>query len=138
MFRSMDLNYINNSYGFAFVYDIADKSSFDNINNWIDLVLDKNKKSVFNFLIGNKCDIDKERQVSQNDGQQLAEQKKLYFLETSAKTNENVQKLFNYFTVKLIKYYNKNKYEEEENIELSSSKAEELNTQRPKESNCSC
>ena len=137
-FRSMALNYINNSHGFAFVYDIADKSSFDNINNWIDLVLDKNKKSVFNFLIGNKCDIDKERQVSQNDGQQLAEQKKLYFLETSAKTNENVQKLFNYFTVKLIKYYNKNKYEEEENIELSSSKAEELNTQRPKESNCSC
>ena len=137
-FRSMALNYINNSHGFAFVYDIADKSSFDSINNWIDLVLDKNKKSVFNFLIGNKCDIDKERQVSQNDGQQLAEQKKLYFLETSAKTNENVQKLFNYFTVKLIKYYNKNKYEEEENIELSSSKAEELNTQRPKESNCSC
>ena len=137
-FRSLALNYINNSHGFVFIYDITDKSSFDNINNWIDLTLDKNKKSVFNFLIGNKCDIEKERKVPQNEGQQLAKEKNLYFLETSAKTNENVQKLFNYFTVKLIKYYSKNKYEEEDNIGLSSSKTEELNTKRPSQSKCSC
>ena len=137
-FRSLALNYINNSHGFAFVYDITDKNSFNNINNWIDLALDKNKKSIFNFLIGNKRDITEKRQVSENDGQQLAKEKNLCFLETSASTNENVQKLFNYFTVKLIKHYSKNKYEEEENIGLSSSKTEDLNTQRPSQSKCSC
>ena len=137
-FRSLALNYINNSHGFAFVYDITDKNSFNNINNWIDLALDKNKKSIFNFLIGNKRDITEKRQVSENDGQQLAKEKNLCFLETSASTNENVQKLFNYFTVKLIKHYSKNKYEEEDNIGLSSSKTEDLNTQRPSQSKCSC
>ena len=137
-FRSLALNYINNSHGFVFVYDLTDKSSFDNINSWIDLVLEKNKKSVFNFLIGNKCDIENKRQVSENDGQELAKEKNLFFLETSAKTDQNVQKLFKYFTAKLIKYCYKNKYEEEDNIELSSSKTEVLEIQRPSQSSCPC
>ena len=137
-FRSLALNYMHNSHGFVFIYDITDKNSFDNLSNWINLALDKNKNTIFNFLVGNKCDIDKGRQVSQNEAQQLAKEKKLYFLETSAKTDENVKKIFYYFYAKLIKYYNTNKYEEEKNITLSTSKAEEIQTKRPTESKCSC
>ena len=137
-FRSLALNYMHNSHGFVFIYDITDKNSFDNLNNWINLALDKNKNTIFNFLVGNKCDIDKGRQVSQNETQQLAKEKNLYFLETSAKTDENVKKIFYYFYAKLIKYYNTNKYEEEKNITLSTSKAEEIQTKRPTESKCSC
>ena len=62
----------------------------------------------------------------------------LYFLETSAKNNENVQKIFYYFTYKLIQYFNKNKYTEEDKIELTTTKAEELPTIRPGESKCNC
>ena len=137
-FRSLALNYINNSHGFAFIYDVTDQQTFDDINTWISLALDKNKKSVFNFLIGNKCDNEKQRQVSKEQGEKLAKQNNFYFMETSAKNDENVKKLFNYFTYKLIKYYKENKYEESENIELSPSKGEELATLRPSQSNCAC
>ena len=137
-FRSLALNYINNSHGFAFVYDITDKKSYENITNWISIALDKNKNSKFNFLIGNKSDKENERQISQNEAEKLAKSKNLIFLETSAKNDENVKKLFYYFTIKLIKYYKNNNYEEEDSIHLTSSKTEELATTRPSQSKCSC
>ena len=137
-FRSIATNYINSSHGFAFIYDVTDKSSFDNVTNWINLAFDKNKNSIFNFLIGNKCDLNNQRTVSQNEGEKLAKEKNLFFLETSAKNNENIQKIFFYFNYKLIQYYNKNKYVEQDRIQLSSTKAEELPTIRPNENKCKC
>ena len=42
-FRSLALNYLNNSHGFIFVYDITNKQSFNNVINWINLAFEKNK-----------------------------------------------------------------------------------------------
>ena len=136
-FRSMATNYINNSHGFAFIYDVTDKKSFDNIISWINIALDKNKNSICNFLIGNKCDLNNNRVVSQEEGEKLAKNRNLFFLETSAKNDENIQRLFFYFNYKLIQYYNKNKYVEEDRIQLNT-KTEELPTIRPNESKCKC
>ena len=84
-FRSLSLNYLHNSHGFIFVYDVSDKNSFENIINWINLGFDNNKNSIINFLIGNKCDLENKRQVSQNEGEQFAKEKNLIFLEASCK-----------------------------------------------------
>ena len=137
-FRSLSLNYLHNSHGFIFVYDVSDKNSFDNIINWINLGFDNNKNSIINFLIGNKCDLENKRQVSQNEGEQFAKEKNLIFLEASCKNDQNVQKIFYYFNYKLIEYYNHNKYIEDDKIELSSTKTEELATIRPSQSSCKC
>ena len=139
-FRSLALNYINNSHAFIFIYDISDKSSFDNLQNWIKMAFDKNKNSIVNLLIGNKCDKENERKISQNEGEHLAKENKFYFLETSAKNDENVLNLFYYITYKLIGYYNENEneYVENENVELCSSTTEELPTMRVTESGCKC
>ena len=137
-FRSLSLNYLHNSHGFIFVYDVSDKNSFNNIINWINLGFDNNKNSIINFLIGNKCDLENKRQVSQNEGEQFAKEKNLIFLEASCKNDQNVQKIFYYFNYKLIEYYNHNKYIEDDKIELSSTKTEELATIRPSQSSCKC
>ena len=137
-FRSLALNYINNSHSFIFVYDVTDKQSFDNITHWINLALEKNKNSIVNLLIGNKCDRESDRKISQSEAEQFAKENNLYFLETSAKNDENVQKLFYYITYKLILYYNNNEYIEDNKIELSKTKTEELPTVRPNESKCKC
>ena len=100
--------------------------------------MDKNKKSICNILIGNKCDKEGERQVSQEEGERLAKDKNLFFLESSAKNNDNVQKIFYYFTLKLIEYYNNNEYVEEENMVLSSTKSEDIPIIRPGENKCKC
>ena len=55
-FRSLALNYINNSQGFIFVYDITNRESFNNVENWVNLALEKNNKNICNFLVVNKTD----------------------------------------------------------------------------------
>ena len=137
-FRSLALNYLNNSHGFIFMYDITDRDSFNNIVNWIDLALEKNVKTIANFLVGNKCDNEGKRQISIEEGKNLAKDKNLFFIETSAKANNNVQKLFYFFLYKLIEFYKTNNYVEEERLVLNKDNSEEISTVRPTKKNCNC
>ena len=137
-FRSLALNYLNNSHGFIFVYDITNKQSFNNVINWINLAYEKNKNSIVNFLVGNKNDKEEERAVTEEEGKNLAEEKKLLFLETSAKKDNNVQKLFYYILYKFLEYYKTNEYKEDEQVKLSNGNSEEISTKRNSENKCSC
>ena len=56
-FKSIAINYFRNSHGFIFVYDISNRESFENLNNWIELAFSNNQNSIINFLIGNKSDL---------------------------------------------------------------------------------
>jgi len=137
-FKSLAVNYLHNSNGFIFVFDITNKESFENIVNWINLAFDTNRNSIINFLIGNKCDNNSDRKVQQSEAQQFAQEKNLHYLETSAKNDENIKKLFYYITYKLIKHYDSNDYYEEFDNQLNSSHSEEIQIKRPKQSKCSC
>ena len=137
-FRSLALNYLNNSHGFIFMYDITDLDSFNNVVNWINLALEKNVKTIANFLVGNKCDNEEERKVSKEEAENLAKEKNLFFLETSAKNDNNVQKLFYYFLYKLLEYFKNNEYTEENNLVLNQGKTEEIDTKRPNKNKCNC
>jgi Ras-related protein Rab-1A len=108
-FKSISVNYFRSVHGFMFVYDISDKNSFMNLQSWIELAFANNKNSVVNFLVGNKNDLIEKRQVSENEGKELASIRKFNFLETSAKNNDNVDKIFQYFCYKLISHYSKHK-----------------------------
>ena len=111
-FRSMAINYFRSSHGFMFIYDITEKESFENIQNWIDLAFSNSNSVGINFLVGNKSNIENERQISKDSAKDLANEKNLIFFETSAKSNDNVEKVFEFFTYKLIQYFlnNKDKY----------------------------
>ena len=137
-FKSLAVNYLHNSHGFIFVFDITNKESFENITNWINLSFDTNKNSIINFLIGNKCDKDSDRKVQQSEAEQLAKERNLHYLETSAKNDENIQKLFYYITYKLIKHYDNNDYYEDFDNQLNSNHSEEIKIKRPNQSKCSC
>jgi len=56
--------------------------------------------------VGNKCDLDHEREVSVEEGQNLARQFGCKFIETSAKSRKNVEQAF-YDIVREIRRYNK-------------------------------
>ena len=135
-FRSLSVNYMNNSHSFIFIYDITNSESFKNIVNWINLALEKNNHTVINLLVGNKSDLESDRKVSKSEAEALAKEKKLFFLETSAKKDNNVEKVFYYFLYKMIEYYKTNEYIEDDQMNLIQDNSEEIPTERQSKKNC--
>ena len=75
-------------------YDITDRESFNNINNWLTEVKKHAGPQVIKFLVGNKCDLENERKVSKKEGQDFADSLGIQFLETSAKEKINIDEIF--------------------------------------------
>ena len=92
-FRSITRAYYKNSVCAILVYDISNRESFEHISNWIEDCLAQSPKTVFMVLVGNKSDLDN-RQVTYEEGKEMAEKSNLMFFETSAKTGDNVDKIF--------------------------------------------
>ena len=97
-FKSITINYYRSSHGFIYVYDITSKESFENLDMWINLTNENCGTNAINFLVGNKSDLEKEREVTKEEGEEFAKKYDLIFIETSAKNNDNVGKLFEFFT----------------------------------------
>lgn len=76
------------------VYDITDRDSFEHVKNWMADVDKFAKEGVLRILVGNKCDLDSKRQVSFENGKELANKYGIKFLETSAKETVNIDELF--------------------------------------------
>ena len=93
-FRSITRAYYKNSACALIVYDISRKESFENISSWIEDCKNSSPKSVFMVLVGNKCDLEENREVSEEEGRELAEKNGMLFFETSAKTGKNVEQVF--------------------------------------------
>lgn len=140
-FKTIAVNYFRSSQGFIFVYDITNEDSFKNVENWADLAFNNSNVGTVNFLVGNKCDMEDKRQVSQEVAKSFAEKKELFFIESSAKNDDNVEKIFELFTYKLINYFEKNKeqYKSDDNKLALNGKNEEINTTRDyKKKKCNC
>ena len=93
-YRSITRAYYKNSVCAILVYDITNRDSFEHISTWIEDCLAQSPKTVFMVLVGNKSDLSDKRRVSFEEGQQMAKNHNLLFFETSAKTGENVDKIF--------------------------------------------
>ena len=93
-FRSITRAYYKNSACAIIVYDISRRASFESISTWIEDCKNSSPKSVFMVLVGNKCDLEQEREITFDEGKELAESNGMLFFETSAKTGQNVEELF--------------------------------------------
>ena len=91
-------NYIRNGEGFMCVYSIADRESFDEIKDFRDQILrvheDGGSGAKPILLVGNKCDLEDQRQVAKEEAASLARSWGCPHLETSAKTDVNVNQAF--------------------------------------------
>ena len=106
-FQAITRTYYKGAIGALLVYDITRKETFDHIRKWYDEVKINGSKDICCILIGNKKDLEEQRQVKYEDGKRLAEENGILFLETSAKTAENVQECFKISAERILDQINK-------------------------------
>lgn len=93
-FRTITTAYYRGAMGIVLIYDVTDARTFENVENWFQTVTQHANDDAQIFLVGNKSDDVEKRQVSREQGQQLAQKLNIPFLEASAKTNDNVESIF--------------------------------------------
>eukprot|EP01095_Lingulamoeba_sp_RSL-Kostka_P005503 TRINITY_DN1683_c0_g1_i1.p1 TRINITY_DN1683_c0_g1~~TRINITY_DN1683_c0_g1_i1.p1 ORF type:complete len:207 (-),score=73.36 TRINITY_DN1683_c0_g1_i1:262-882(-) len=94
-FRSLTSSYYRGTNGIILVYDVTKKESFDNIEMWLgEVEMYTNTIEPVKLLVGNKVDKESDREVSVNQGEELAKEKGMVFIETSAKTKKGIKQAF--------------------------------------------
>jgi len=92
---AMREQYVKSGEGFLLVYSITSRNSFEEISPLHQQILRvKDQDSWPMVIVGNKCDLEYERQVGMNEGRDLAKHFGCKFLETSAKDRINVDAAF--------------------------------------------
>ncbi|XP_026670542.1 ras-related protein Rab-37-like isoform X3 [Ceratina calcarata] len=93
-FRSVTHAYYRDAHALLLLYDVTNKTSYDNIRAWLSEIREHANEDVVIMLLGNKSDCGPERVVKREDGERLAQEYKVPFMETSAKTGLNVELAF--------------------------------------------
>ncbi|PNF39033.1 Ras-related protein Rab-37 [Cryptotermes secundus] len=93
-FRSVTHAYYRDAHALLLLYDVTNKTSFDNIRAWLGEIREYAQDDVVIMLLGNKADCGSERVVRKEDGERLAREYNVAFMETSAKTGLNVELTF--------------------------------------------
>ena len=95
-FKAIAKNFYRGAHGVLLIYDICEKNSFLDVKSWIEQIIENtDNDNLVMILCGNKCDMEKERNISKNEGENLANSYKIPFFECSAKENINIDEIFN-------------------------------------------
>ncbi len=101
-FKRVRASYLTNAEAGILVYDVTRRATYDNIKIWYNEI--KESTPTINLiLVGNKIDLGK--QVSTEEGQALANELGLSYIETSAKTGENINDAFKMLALQMIKKF---------------------------------
>lgn len=93
-FRSVTRSYYRGAAGALLVYDVTSRDSFNVLSNWLNDARTLASPNICVLLVGNKRDLDENREVTFLEASRFAQENDVMFLETSAKTGENVEEAF--------------------------------------------
>ena len=94
-FKALNENYYKKASCCLLVYDITDKNSFEECKNYYnETIKEKCKENIKVVLLGNKTDLEDQRQVPSEEGANFASKNNYTFLETSCLKNTNVAGAF--------------------------------------------
>ena len=80
--------------GALMVYDITRRSTYNHLSSWLTDARNLTNPNTVIFLIGNKSDLEAQRDVTYEEAKQFADENGLMFVEASAKTGDNVEDAF--------------------------------------------
>ncbi|KAL1271608.1 hypothetical protein QQF64_030624 [Cirrhinus molitorella] len=98
-FRSITRAYYRNSVGGLLLFDITNRRSFQNVHEWLEEARSHvQPHSIVFLLVGHKCDLEPQRQVSRQEAEKLAAAYGMRYVETSARDAINVERAFTELT----------------------------------------
>ena len=107
-YKSMVSSYYRGANVALIIFDLTNHMSFDALPSWIENYYKNGPEQKNIILIGNKKDLEVERQVTQEEAETFAETNNMIYFETSAKDGENIDYVFNYAAEKLLEFYSGN------------------------------
>lgn len=93
-YRTLASAYYRGAHGVGIVFDVTNEESFQNVPFWLGEVEKNQCVDVRRLLVGNKNDLDEKRRISYDQAEELASEHNMNYVETSAKTSENVANAF--------------------------------------------
>jgi GTPase SAR1 family protein len=109
---------LRNADGAFIVYDITNKQSFNDVDYWLEQIKLSSNDDITIYLLGNKKDLENNRVIDEKAGNNKAKAQRMNkFYEVSAKTKENLDKMFREFYMEIYRK-NKSKFIEKKNQNL--------------------
>ena len=135
IFHSLTKNFYRKADGIIIVYDITDHNSFERVQDWVKSIYDNSDtyKEVQMIIVGNKIDLEEERQVSKDEGIKLGKYFDIDLFEASAKNDNGVRN----FMIKIIKDILNNKVNKRDTINIKNYKSK-FDKEENNEKNCFC
>ena len=126
-YRSLAPVYFRGSSGAIIMFDITNRLSFEDVDDWLQTFRTESGDNTVMFLIGNKIDREEDRQVSFQEAQQWAIANHCSYYETSALTNDGIPQLIDDLVNELYKTQ-----------AVSTQRTISVATPKKTESNCNC
>lgn len=101
-FRHIVKQHYQGAKGIILTYDVTDKNSFTNVDDWMNNIKENADSNAEIILIGNKTDLNEHRVVSTEEGIDLGKKYDVQVFETSAKLGENTEKAFYSIIIKIL------------------------------------
>ncbi len=103
-FKRVRQSYLANAEAGILVFDVTNLSSYENIENWYKEIIVASPK-ISLIMVGNKIDLEDQRIVAFEEGEKIAKKLGLTYIETSAKTGENINDAFRILALQIVKNY---------------------------------
>ncbi len=100
-YKSISRNYYLKVQGILLMFDLTNKFSFQNLENWIKEIYNIRDKVPF-MIIGNKCDLENNIEVNDDEVIQFGNKNDASYYKTSAKNGKNVDNAIINFVKQII------------------------------------
>ncbi|KAA8541812.1 hypothetical protein F0562_022964 [Nyssa sinensis] len=85
------------------VYDISSMDTFIRAKKWVQELKKQGNPNLVMALVANKSDLEQNREVQTEEGEQFSQENGMFFIEASAKTSLNINELFYEIAIRLAK-----------------------------------
>ena len=116
-FATISSNYFRNAIGVIIMFDVTNRQSFDNLPKWFEQCEKASDKRIM-FICGNKIDL-KNRMITKEDGEEMAESFGTKYFEVSAKTGEGINEMFEALALSVANASNDYIHEAKDNVDLN-------------------